>query len=253
MLLFSTLYAKRALTTMVVSNILLYGLADTLAQTLTSVAEFKPDTSIFHVKLLFEKALQYNDARRVQLGVEDSDDESEGPDALLELGLVDDFSFASNATGPRDQHRTRHNSLSSYLSQEQTGYDFRRLSLFMVWGVIQAFLQFCWYSILNDVYSEDNLFLSALKRVLSDQLCYSPLSLAAFFVYTTVVIDRGDLDAVRAKLRSKYLPTLVINYAIWPIAQFINFLLLPRALQVPFASTIGVFWNAYLSLKNAKG
>lgn len=250
MFIYSTLYAQQALLTMVVTNILLFGLADTLAQTLTSLMEFSPDTSLFNIKWVFEKAIPKGGI--IQVGSYDSDDEGEGAETLVELGLADDFNFSTvHATQPKVRSRT--NSISSFLAQEQVGFNFRRLSLFMVWGVIQAFLQYCWYAILNDVYSEDNLFLSALKRVLSDQLCYSPLSLAAFFVYTTVVIDRGDLDAVRLKLRTKYLQTLVVNYAIWPLAQFVNFLLMPRAFQVPFASTIGVFWNAYLSLKNAKG
>lgn len=79
------------------------------------------------------------------------------------------------------------------------------------------------------------------------------LALAAFFTYMTIVIDGGDWAAVKQRLRTRYLQTLVVNYAVWPTAQFINFLLLPSSLQVPFASTIGVFWNAYLSLKNAGG
>lgn len=231
--------------TMIVSNILLYGLADTLAQTLSAILAFTPDQS-HGVRFVWERAVQ-----SVSLGESASDDE-EDEEGLVELGLADDdfnFGQGDGASQARRMLRT-----SSSTVQDYKSYDFRRLSLFMVWGVVQAFLQYGWYAILNDVYSEDNLFLSALKRVLSDQLCYSPLckstlhfttqqssniilALAAFFVYTTIVIDRGDLDSVNAKLRAKYLPTLVVNYAVWPLTQFINFLLLPRALQVPFAST----------------
>lgn len=253
MFLFSSIYEHRALVTMIVTNILLYGLADTLAQTLSSIAEFKPDTSAYNIKFLLEKSV-LSESDSVQLRFDDSDDEEEEADALLELGLADDFTFAStNGGASQPNPLSRKDSLSSNVSKYTSGYNFRRLSLFMMWGLIQTFMQFSWYAILNDVYSEDNLFLSALKRVLSDQLCYSPLSLGLFFVYTTVVMEGGDLDAVKAKLRARYLQTLVVNYAVWPLTQFINFLLLPTALQVPFASTVGVFWNAYLSLKNAKG
>jgi protein Mpv17 len=43
-----------------------------------------------------------------------------------------------------------------------------------------------------------------------------------------------------------------MNYTIWPIVQFINFRFLPLRYRVPFVSSVGVLWNAYLSLLNSK-
>ncbi|VVT43539.1 uncharacterized protein SAPINGB_P000031 [Magnusiomyces paraingens] len=321
-MVYSSIYMKTALTTMIVSNLLLYGLADTLAQSLTMFVAFKPDTGSdagFRIPYVLEKL----EVRRIRLPEEPSQDESEdetgdqphqdddveatinnGHDPvhnpyesddtdsinsqeLAELGLADDTHTFRLLDQSEDRNSTNDTTTSTpdsysspthynhhYISspsgnntntrrhkitiKEQAEnpdamkkYDFRRLSLFMVWGFVQALLQYCWYAVLNSLYKEDNLFLSTLKRVLTDQLFYSPISLFAFFIYSTIVMGRGDRAALIVKLRSAYLQTLVVNYAVWPAAQFVNFLLMPVSLQVPFASTVGVFWNAYLSLKNA--
>ncbi|CAN6665703.1 hypothetical protein TRVA0_037S00738 [Trichomonascus vanleenenianus] len=227
---FRALYAKRALITMMVTNLLLYGLADTLAQTLRTMVAFKPEPLEQPKNLLFVRyILEKGRPRRVIL-------EEEEDEELLELGLDEEL-LSDNAPHP---HRP----------QQPEIFHFRRLALFTVWGFLLSFVQSPWYSFLNSI-NENNKFISVLRRVLADQLCYSPISLCCFFIYATVVIEGGDKAAVVAKLKKSYLPTLAINYCVWPAAQFINFLVIPRAVQIPFSSTIGVFWNAYLSLKNA--
>lgn len=47
------------------------------------------------------------------------------------------------------------------------------------------------------------------------------------------------------------MPTLKANYILWPAVQMINFRLMPLQFQIPFVSTIGIAWTAYLSLTNA--
>lgn len=111
-ILFKQLYAKRALITMMVTNILLYGLADTLAQTLRSIIAFKPQveeqTPSFFVRYILEKGRP----RRIILD-EDEDD-------LLELGLDEDVFV---------EHSRPH-----YNPQKPEVFHFRRLALFTVWG-----------------------------------------------------------------------------------------------------------------------
>ncbi len=86
-------------------------------------------------------------------------------------------------------------------------------------------------------------------------------------------------------MRELYLPTLRANYVVWPAVQMVNFLVMPLRFQVvrlllnsflflfislppslppslfihadsmpaqPFVSSIGIAWNAYLSLSNAE-
>lgn len=243
-------------------NLLLYGLADTLAQSLTWFIKLEPETrpdTGFQIPFLWELP----EIKRIQLpagqfeetendlgsGAEFSDSDSIDSRDLVQLGSTDDpntaFLLHSNSN---DRNMTRK---KLKLLVSVTVYDFRRLSLFMVWGFVQSFLQYYWYPLLNSLYYEANNFLSTLKQVMTDPLCYSPLSLAVFFLYSTIVTERGSEQDVKHQLKTAYLQTLVVNYAIWPAAQTITILFMPKHLQVPFASTIGVLWNAYLSLKDA--
>lgn len=170
MFLYSVLYVRQRLLTMIITNLLLFGLSDTLAQSLSSLIDFKPDLDSFHIRYLIEK----EQPRGVGLSFIGENSDEEDGDTLVELGLAEDFMFtASNATRPKQ--RSRADGSSSVATQEQLGYNFRRLLLFMLWGMIQSFAQFFWYSVLHEAYQDDNLFLGALKRVLSDQLCYSPI------------------------------------------------------------------------------
>lgn len=178
MFLYSVLYVRQRLLTMIITNLLLFGLSDTLAQSLSSLIDFKPDLDSFHIRYVIEK----EQPRGLGLSFIGEDSDEEDGDTLVELGLAEDFVFtASNATRPKQ--RSRADSITSVAPPEQLGYNFRRLLLFMLWGMIQSFAQFFWYSVLNEAYQDDNLFLGALKRVLSDQLCYSPICKYLFFFF----------------------------------------------------------------------
>lgn len=228
---FTTLYAKHALLTMIITNILLYGLADTLAQTLRTMIAFNPEARPKQSKVFVRYILERGRPRRVVLDEEDDD--------LLDLGIDPDLLMDEDPG-------------STLPPTAPEVYHFRRLALFSCWGFIISFFQSPWYAFLNSNWTDEPVFLSTLKRVLSDQLCFSPVSLACFLSYMTIVMEHGDKHAVETKLKTVYLPTLAVNYAVWPAAQFFNFMVVPRALQIPFSSTVGVFWNTYLSLKNAR-
>lgn len=243
---FKTLYDRHALTTMMVTNILLYGLADALAQTIGCVAAFKPipeeNTSLIFVRYILERGRP----RRVIL--------DEADDDLVELGLDDPFmdgvDYEEDVNGP-NSHPQHQFTAAPTSPRNREVFHFRRLALFTLWGIIISFFQSPWYAFLNSAYSNDNKFLSVLKRVLTDQLCFSPVSLACFLSYMAYTIEQGGRQGVADKLKTKYLPTLGINWVVWPATQFFNFLVMPSPLQIPFSSTIGVFWNAYLSYRNA--
>lgn len=74
----------------------------------------------------------------------------------------------------------------------------------------------------------------------------------------------GDIKKVRSRFRSFFVRVSHLfnrilsdktiyrkaNFVVWPLVQIINFRWIPLQAQLPFASTIGVFWTTYLSLKN---
>lgn len=65
------------------------------------------------------------------------------------------------------------------------------------------------------------------------------------------IAEGGGRRALARKFQDVYVPTLKANYILWPAVQMINFRLMPLQFQIPFVSTIGIAWTAYLSLTNA--
>lgn len=126
-----------------------------------------------------------------------------------------------------------------------------RLMCFAMWGAFMANFQVPWYFILNKLFAEDPTAVQILERILSDQLFYSPISLYFFFAFANYVMDAGDVASFRNKLKKIYLNTLMINYLLWPLMQFINFSFIPKDDQPLFSSCVSVVWNVILSMRNA--
>lgn len=63
--------------------------------------------------------------------------------------------------------------------------------------------------------------------------------------------EGGGRRAVLRKFQDVYVPALKANFILWPAVQMLNFRLMPIQFQIPFASTVGIAWTAYLSLTNS--
>lgn len=223
---FKTWYAISSLGTTALTNLTLFGLSDILAQTLCNVTNWQPleDT---HESAFFSYIYDKGRRRRINLDAEEDDLES--------LGLA----FPSNATDELPEE-----------SVSPSYFDFRRLALFSLWGFSISVVQSPWYYFLRAAYSRDAKLIVVVQRVLADQLFYSPIMLFAFLSYLSYVVQNGSLESVKETLMTRYVPTLGINFCVWPIAQFVNFLLIPPAVQIPFSASISVVWNTYLSLNS---
>ena len=132
-------------------------------------------------------------------------------------------------------------------------FDFERLTRFMAYGFIMSPVQFHWFAFLSrsfPVAKGASATVPAFKRVACDQLIFAPVSLACFFTFMTVA-EGGGRRAVSRKLQDIYLPALKANWIIWPAVQILNFRVIPLQFQIPFVSTVGIVWTAYLSLTNS--
>ncbi|KOS22421.1 Protein sym1 [Escovopsis weberi] len=210
---FNSYYDERPLMTMMVTNAILGGIADTVAQTITAVRER---------------------AVRKPGGVA-------GDDVFaIEIHELD----RKNPFSSRD--------LIPDSERLPPPFDFERLTRFMAYGFCMAPVQFRWFKFLERTFpmSKTSAFGPAMKRVAFDQLIFAPFGVGVFFTVMTLA-EGGNRRAVTNKLRDMYLPTLKANYAVWPMVQVINFRLMPVQFQLPFVSTIGIAWTAYLSLSNA--
>jgi len=131
-------------------------------------------------------------------------------------------------------------------------FDFDRLTRFMAWGFIMAPLQYRWFQFLSKTFplTKTSATTQALKRVVCDQVLFAPLGLGLFFSFMTLAEGQRP-KAIKSKLGQVYIPTMKANYIVWPFVQIINFRVMPLQFQLPFVSTVGIFWTAYISLANS--
>ncbi|ODQ60487.1 hypothetical protein WICANDRAFT_54438 [Wickerhamomyces anomalus NRRL Y-366-8] len=210
---YNTMYETNVLLTTITANVLLYGLSDTLAQNISC----------------FLAMVQQKNNQRTR----------EGSIGSIQLGNY------TNAFSDQPDE------LALYTDFDEDIFNFHRFVGFMFWGFVMAFVQICWYWVLNHFYTQEPTFVSVLERVMSDQLVFSPISLFCFFSYSNFVLEGGNKYTLSEKIRKIYFSTLIANYMVWPLVQFINFLVMPKQFQVPFSSSIGVIWNCFLSMRNA--
>lgn len=225
------LYQNSALLATMCTNVLLFGISDSMAQSILCYHSTHVDPVPQVVDDMVSRL------RRPPPVIDDYDDDSE----------LDDLSVFNDYGEPLDDEEP----LYDLSAPDSHNFNFFRWFCFMSWGFILSFFQVPWYKFLNYFYTEDPTVVQVLERVLSDQLLYSPISLYSFFTYSNYVMEGGNAETFNKKIQVLYLSTLGCNYLLWPLVQFINFLLVPRQFQVPFSSSIGILWNCFLSMRNA--
>lgn len=211
---FNSYYAKRPVLTTMITNAVLGGIADTVAQTLTAVRS--------------------NANRRPG-----------GPDPKIDGFAIEIHELDRKVPFPEED-------LIPDSKRLPPPFDFERLTRFMSYGFIMAPLQHKWFGFLSSTFPAKAGAASsaAFKRVAFDQLLFAPVGLAMFFTFMTVA-EGGTRRDVQKKFRDVYIPALKANFMVWPAVQMLNFRVIPLQLQIPFVSTIGIAWTAYLSLTNS--
>ncbi len=156
-----------------------------------------------------------------------------------------------------DELNEKHENLNPELDPQFLGgpppFDFERLLRFMAYGFLMAPIQWQWYTRLSRWFpiTKTSGTVPAMQRVAMDQFIFAPIGLTCFFTFMTLA-EGGGRNAIRDKFLHVYMPTLRANYLVWPAVQMLNFRILPIQFQIPFVSTVGIAWTAYLSLQNAQ-
>jgi hypothetical protein len=112
-------------------------------------------------------------------------------------------------------------------------FDFERLLRFMAYGFLMAPIQHKWFSFLSSTFplGKTSGSAQALKRVALDQLVFAPVGLGVFFTYMTIA-EGGGKRALKRKLSDIYVPSLKANYLVWPAVQMLNFRVIPLRFQI---------------------
>jgi len=140
-------------------------------------------------------------------------------------------------------------------SHGQTKYDIWRTVRFGVYGLcISGPLSYLWYRALDRfihvpkglaTWSWKSVKMS-LQKVLWDELVFGPVTLGVFFTCISLLEGKTLHESVQ-KCKKEFWTTLIVDFILWPPAQFINFMFLPTHFRILYISTLNLFWNAFLS------
>ena len=103
-----------------------------------------------------------------------------------------------------------------------------------------------WYAILEHLVTIKDKLIGLIIRMILDACLFSPVAVAGYFIWRTILEGGGSNDIV-AKLRDSYLNALLASFRFWPCANIINFSLVPVEYRVLYNNMLSLFWNGYLS------
>jgi protein Mpv17 len=79
------------------------------------------------------------------------------------------------------------------------------------------------------------------KKIAIDQLIYAPIFTCVLYAYLSAI--HGDFTEIPAVLSEKVVPTLMANYAVWPLAHALNFYYVPTEQRI--------LYNNFIAVRNA--
>lgn len=85
-----------------------------------------------------------------------------------------------------------------------------------------------------------------LKKVLVDQIFFSPVYITVFFL-TSGLLDKSALKDIGKEIIEKGKQLYVAEWVVWPPAQLINFFFLPTKYRIFYDSTISFGYDIYTS------
>ncbi len=88
--------------------------------------------------------------------------------------------------------------------------------------------------------------LNLIKSIIYDQTLSACIFTVFFFTYLDLCLGK-EVNQIKEDLKIKLLPTLYMNWTIWPFLMLINFSLVPLQWRVLFNNLCGMFWTAYLA------
>ena len=87
-----------------------------------------------------------------------------------------------------------------------------------------------------------------VARVAADQLLFSTTNMLVFLSSMSIMEGTDPKE----KLKSRYWIGLKVNFAVWPLVQFINFKFVPLDLRVLVVNVVALGWNCFLSYLNRR-
>jgi len=150
--------------------------------------------------------------------------------------------------------------IAQSLSPKEIKYDYGRTLRAVIYGsCIFSFIGDKWYKVLSKIKfpgspmgnpKADSIRNGFLKMSV-DQLGFAPIGIPLYYSIMTLM-ENQSIDGISEKLKENWLPTLKVNWMVWPIFQIFNLTLIPVQHQLLCVNVVSIFWNTYLSMRNAQ-
>ena len=124
---------------------------------------------------------------------------------------------------------------SSFLSVYQP---LRSLRLALFSAFVWAPATFYWFRFLEATFPGSGLSV-AFQRMLADQLLYAPLVILSLFLVISA-LEGKPVAAIISKVRDAFLPTLLRNWLLWPVAQLVLQGFVPLSSRIFLANCVNL-------------
>ncbi|XP_017080829.1 mpv17-like protein 2 [Drosophila eugracilis] len=102
-----------------------------------------------------------------------------------------------------------------------------------------------WYQYLDYLYPH-RTYKMVVVKILLDQFICSPFYIAVFFI-TMAILEDNSWEELKQEIKEKALVLYVAEWTVWPLAQFINFLLIKPQYRVFYDNSISLGYDIFTS------
>lgn len=137
------------------------------------------------------------------------------------------------------------NSLKNKDEQSKTKYCYIRTLHMTGAGFTTGLVSHYWYIYLDKYLGTTKSLKIITKKVLYDQILFSPVNLLVYFV-TLGILERSGIKRIKDELIEKGFEQIyVAEWLIWPPAQYFNFYILPLRYRILFDNIISLGFDIY--------
>lgn len=126
----------------------------------------------------------------------------------------------------------------------RTRFDGARNYRSMQVGMVLGVFNHIWYSFL-DSYLEGGSLTVVFKKIALDQAIAGPFFSSAYLVGMGL-LEGKSTEEVYKEWSQKFIHIYMVDWMFWPLAQFINFYLVPHRFRVFYVNFATFLWNTFL-------
>ena len=108
-----------------------------------------------------------------------------------------------------------------------------------------------WYAILNKMVKVEHPIGRLATSIFLDAIIFSPVAVSGYFSVRSI-LEGTNIEGIRHKLTTRFVPTVVGAWKFWPAANIVNFGVVPLQFRVLYNNALSLFWTGYLTHVNAK-